>query len=242
MQFIDTHIHLQDYKTRSAPQVLAAAAAAGVRRVVCAAIREADWADVAALHEQNADTVIPAFGLHPWYLDDCRPGWETRLAQMLEKYPRALVGEAGLDRLKNPQPLPQKEIFAAQADLARQYGRPLLIHAVKAQEWLEDLWDRLPPKFVFHSFNGKKELLQKIVKTGGYVSLAPSISGRPGKEDMIAVVPAGRLLLETDGPYQGEPEQLPGLLQYVAGIRKSEAAELAATVYQNSEEFINVGK
>lgn len=242
MQFIDTHIHLQDYKTRSAPQVLAAAAAAGVRRVVCAAIREADWADVAALHEQNADTVIPAFGLHPWYLEDCRPGWETRLARMFEKYPRALVGETGLDRLKNPQPLPQKEIFAAQADLARQYGRPLLIHAVKAQEWLEDLWNRLPPKFVFHSFSGKKELLQKIVKTGGYVSLSPSILRQPGKEGIIAAIPENRLLLETDGPYQGEPERLPDLLRYVADVRQTETADLAATVYRNSEEFIDVGK
>lgn len=33
MQFIDTHIHLQDYKTKSAPQIIAGARAAGVENL-----------------------------------------------------------------------------------------------------------------------------------------------------------------------------------------------------------------
>lgn len=77
MQFIDTHIHLQDYKTKSAPQIIAGARAAGVEKFVCAAVTEEDWPEVAALAEAYPEVVVPAYGLHPWYAGQARPGWEN---------------------------------------------------------------------------------------------------------------------------------------------------------------------
>ena len=74
MQFIDTHIHLQDYKTKSAPQIIAGARAAGVEKFVCAAVTEKDWPEVAALAEAYPEVVVPAYGLHPWYAGQARPG------------------------------------------------------------------------------------------------------------------------------------------------------------------------
>lgn len=249
MQFMDTHIHLQDFKTKNATDIVEDAAAAGVGRLVCVAAVEADWDKIAALAAEFPDTVIPAFGLHPWYARNAAPGWERRLAAYLEQYPQALVGEAGLDRFRDKEAEPQNAVFRVQVELAKEYNRPLLIHAVRAQGWLEDYWRILPDKFVFHSFNGRRELLDKILKAGGYVSLSPSVLRNPHKEEIVPLIPIERLLLETDGPSQslnrgseGTPRELPVLAAEIAALRDEETSSLAAQVYQNSQEFINAGK
>lgn len=244
MQFIDTHIHLQDYKTKNTPQIIAAALSAGVAQMVCASTSEADWQTVASFAGAYPGQVIPAFGLHPWHLDNTAPDWEVRLEGVLQKHPAALVGESGLDRLKNPSAEPQNSIFRLHIELAHCLKRPLIVHAVKAQGWLEEYWKILPERFVFHSYNGKAELLKKIIKAGGYVSFSHSVLRNPAREEVLKLVPAERILVETDGPYQGiggqesAPEQLPELLKQIAALRGDDYQELAAAVYQNSLRFI----
>lgn len=249
MQFMDTHIHLQDFKTKNATDIVKTAQAAGVGRLVCVSAAEDDWGKAAAFARQYPDIVTPAFGLHPWYARAAGTDWEQRLAGYLEQYPQALVGEAGLDRFRDKEAEPQNAVFRKQLELAKKYNRPLLIHAVRAQGWLDEYWKLLPDKFVFHSFNGRRELLDKILKAGGYVSLSPSVLRNPHKEEIVPLIPLERLLLETDGPVQslsrdseGTPWELPVLAAEIAALRGEEAEYLAARVYQNSMEFINAGK
>ena len=66
---------------------------------------------------------------------------------------------------------------------------------------------------------------------------------------MLSALPADKILLETDGPYQGPtkgeevlPTMLPELLAEIAAIRGEDKEVLATRIYQNSEEFINFGK
>lgn len=249
MQFMDTHIHLQDFKTKNATDIVKTAVMAGVDRVICVSAAENDWDKVAAYSRQFPGIVIPAFGLHPWYVHEAKTGWEQRLSAYLEKYPQALIGEAGLDRFRDKEAEPQNAVFRKQLELAKEYNRPLLIHAVRAQNWLDEYWKLLPAKFVFHSFNGRRELLDKILKAGGYVSLSPSVLRNPHKEEIVPLIPLERLLLETDGPAQslnrgseGTPRELPVLAAEIAALRDEKAEYLAARVYQNSMEFINAGK
>lgn len=245
MEFIDTHIHLQDYKQKCATDIIKAAEKAGLKKLVCAAVLEADWQRIAALAEQYPETVVPAFGLHPWYLQDISNDWQVHLEQMLRVFPQALVGETGLDRLRQSDKQPQFDIFQTHIALAKRYCRPLLVHAVKAAEWLDECWKILPQKFVMHSFNGRMDLQQKAIRVGGYISFSASIFKNRDKEQLIRAVPVNRLLVETDGPYQApekgsesNPDFIPRLIETIAEIRGEEKDFLAQEIYQNSLEFI----
>ena len=112
MKFIDTHIHLQDYKLKSATQIIDEGVSAGVEKFVCVSATENDWDKVAALYESRPDRIIPAFGIHPWSAAMTTTGWEQRLAARLEIFPTALVGECGLDRYRDKNFSPQNQVFA----------------------------------------------------------------------------------------------------------------------------------
>ena len=247
MYFIDTHIHLQAYNAKTAPQIISEAAACGVGKLVCAAITEADWAHIADLAVKYPQTVIPAFGIHPWYLETLSAGWTQRLAEMLAHFPQALIGETGLDRHHNPVPEIQAEVFRTHMDLAAQFNRPLLIHAVKAWDWLQDFWPQLQKRrFVFHSFNARHEQLDKVRKNGGYISFSNSILRNRNFSALAAAVPSDKLLFETDGPFQGpegkesHPCQIADICAATAAARSEPAEKLAAQVYANSLRFIDV--
>lgn len=245
MQFIDTHIHLQDYKSKNATDIVRQAVREGCCRLVCVSAVEEDWAKVAELAELFSDIVVPAFGLHPWYAATAGTEWRQNLRGYLRRFPQALVGECGLDRIKAPEPEPQKSVFAAQIELAKELRRPLIIHAVRATAWLDEYWSSLPEKFVFHSFNGKPELLQKIISRGGYVGLSASALRNPRLPEILRLMPRDKLLVETDGPSQsllpdseGMPCFLPEQISRLAAVSGEKTPELAARVYHNAEEFI----
>ena len=174
MNFTDMHIHLQDYKANCATDIIENARAAGVGRMVCAATAESDWPAVAALAEKYPHTVVPAFGVHPWYAGETAAGWEHRLHKRLLSAPEALVGESGLDGLRGDQAA-QKTVFSVQAALAKELRRPLVIHAVKAVAALSAFLPQMPERFMIHSFNGRTEHLRPILNAGGYVSFSASI-------------------------------------------------------------------
>ena len=100
MQFIDTHIHLQDYKRKCATDIVAAAQAAGVEKMVCAAVREQDWERLAGFARDFPGKVLPAFGLHPWFVAERKDGWEERLETFLSPDAAVPVG------CKFPKPEP----------------------------------------------------------------------------------------------------------------------------------------
>lgn len=245
MQFIDTHIHLQDYKQKCATDIIAEMSKFGVQKLLCVSATEEDWEKVAMLAQSNPQKVVPAFGLHPWYLEKKSANWLSTLEYMLQQFPNALVGECGLDRLKNPEKEPQIEVFIKHIELAKKFRRPLLIHAVKSFLWLDELLDKMPQKFVLHSFGGSAEQAKIAVKYGAYFSFSGGLLKSKKTLDALAVIPNDKILLETDGPYQalvkGKEsgiEDLPQILKAIAEKKKENIEKLGEQIYQNSLEFI----
>ena len=99
MRLYDAHNHLQDERFGGCqPELVAACRASGVVRMVVNGATESDWPDVARLAREFPDFVIPAFGLHPWYVAARGPRWFDQLREHLDALPGAVIGEIGLDR------------------------------------------------------------------------------------------------------------------------------------------------
>ena len=238
MQFIDTHIHLQDDKSNNTTEIIAQAINGGINKMICVSARQSDWEKVAALAKQCPDSIIPAFAVHPWYISESSEDWKNRLAELLESTPQALIGECGLDGLK-PDLEKQKQVFAMHLKLAQRYCRPLILHMVKAVPYWDEFASLLPEKFVVHGFSGKGEFLQKIVKAGGYVGIGRGLLQSAKASEMLGLIPQNRLLLESDAPFQAPNSfVLQTYLSRIAEFLAQPETVLAKRVYQNAEEFI----
>lgn len=241
MQYIDSHLHLQDYKLNNAPQFIAQMRHSSVLGAICPATDESNWEKVIGLACQYPDFVVPALGLHPWYINQASATWNIKLEKILRQNPKCLIGECGLDRLKNTNPEPQKQIFATHIDIAIMLNRSLIVHAVKSDEWLQDFWSKLKDvKFVLHSFSGSVELLKQALNYGAYISFSPTITRKKIFSKIAQYVPTNRLMLESDGPYQGSTFDIANLTKIVAECKNIDIIELYEQVLNNTKEFINV--
>lgn len=240
MQFIDTHIHLQDFKADFAPQVLASSAAL---RLVLVSAKAADFSKVAALAEQYPDKVVPAFGVHPWYADD---GADVEvLKAALKRFPKALIGEIGVDGIRNAPTEAQHKLFAAELEVAKEFNRPVIVHAAKAFNALVAHEAALKSvRFVYHGFVKNRELIKFINKCGGYFGLGVHFLKQEKAQEMFVDMPQDKVLFETDAPYQvsdeGYFEAVAGNLRRLAEIAPLPEGSLSEIFIQNAEDFLDV--
>ena len=237
MQFCDTHIHLQDIKT-DLNEFIKTAKSLGINRFITVCATESDWKKAAAIAAAYPKSVTPAFAVHPWYTKQAQTDWEKRLEKMLNEYPEALIGECGFDLLKNKDIKTQAEVFDIHLQLAKKYHRPLLIHAVKAEMLLAAYWQKMPEKFIIHSFNGNGQILEKTIKYGGYVSLNAKILNKKNADEILRFIPTEHLLFESDAPYQTRVEDIIGLCKRIAAAQGKSVENLAQIVYANSIEVL----
>lgn len=246
MNFIDLHIHLQDYNQQYATDMVKKAQKCGLKKMLCNGTMPQDWPLVADYARKYPDLIVPAFGLHPWKVSGADEDFAELLLAYLQDFPSAPVGEVGIDGLK-PEAELQRKYFVMQLEIAKEKQRPVIIHAVKYGSMLPEYQKILPPKFMFHSFNGRYEQMKEILRYGGYVSLGASIFKNRDAEKIIRDIPLNRILAESDGPYQPLPKEaistplfIPQMIKMWAEIRKTDADELAKQIYDNSINFIGI--
>lgn len=212
LPLFDAHNHLQDERLggRQA-DLVAACREAGIVRMVVNGAGESDWPQVAELARQHPDLVIPSFGYHPWYLGERTPRWLPTLEGWLDTTPRAVVGEAGLDRWKpDLSYADQEEVFSAQLRLAAARHLPVTIHCLRAWGRLHDVL-RAGPRpacgFLLHSYGGPPEMVASLAALGAYFSFPGYFlhERKARQREAFRVVPPDRLLVETDAPDQTLP-------------------------------------
>jgi TatD DNase family protein len=211
----DSHCHLHDERLREAlPALLAACRHRGIQRWIVNATREEDWHAVEKLWHATPG-VLPAFGLHPWWIHQRKSGWENRLRLLLTRYPGASLGETGLDLwMQNPDLEDQKNVLLAHMELAREWNRPLSIHCLKAWPPLLALFQKnapLPRGFLLHSYAGPAAQIPEWTALGAYFSFSPAfLASRRAETQRLFTkhIPLSRLLIETDSPDMAPPAEL----------------------------------
>ncbi len=239
MQFTDSHIHLQDYKTKNAQQIIAELREYNFTKVICVSAQSDDFSYLATLAELAPELIIPAFGIHPWYIDKVPTDWPELIRHFLQQYPQGILGECGFDRLKGVDLVQQKAVFQTHIELAKEFNRPLNIHLVHAEDILASIFKQLPPKFLLHSFSGSISFLRQILHHGGYISINPLILRNPKSHDLIKAIPSDRLLVESDGPFQSDYSYLPDFIKQISQIKKIDSLSLSRQIQQNLQNFIS---
>ncbi|MCX7881879.1 MAG: TatD family hydrolase [Brevinematales bacterium] len=199
----DAHCHLYDTRITDLYQQLEEARQAHIQKWVVCSTGPENWDEVLSL-TKHTPCFFPAFGVHPWYLDNLPPDWDTRLFEILKNTP-SFVGECGLD-FEKPFPELQENVFSQQIAIAQELGLPLNIHCRKA--W-HRLWPLLKPAqnkipgFIIHAYSQNKDIAKQIYTSGGFVSFASHIL-RPWNSNryhkLIADIPLEAILIETDAP------------------------------------------
>ncbi|XWS57982.1 hypothetical protein CRYUN_Cryun09bG0220100 [Craigia yunnanensis] len=257
MKLFDAHCHLQDQRIlEKAPQLIATAYDAGVVYMAVNGITEKDWHLVKEMGEEYC-SVIPNFGLHPWFVEGKSPSWFSTLKELFEANPSAAVGEIGLDKsplAKGVDFAVQVEVFKKQLELAKELKRPASVHCLDAfPELLRIMKDigPFPSGVILHSFQGSPEVVPELTKLGSYFSFSGHLM--PLKEDkakkIVKAVPLDRILLETDSPDAlpknplflvpgnatlNQPANVHSVLIYVASLLEMSKEEVADISYKNA--------
>ncbi len=234
---IDAHIHIQALS----PEGILNAKKVGISGWLANSAKISDWAEGEAVALRYPE-VVPFFGLHPWYSSEKSPDFEKTLTGYLEKYPKAGVGEIGLDKLKPWEG--QEDLFQEQLEIAASYRRVVSLHSVKAsEEVLAALLvykDRLAG-IILHAFTGPIHLLPKFAEIGAYFSISPFLFKKNPdmQKQILKAIPDDRLLIETDAPDGAKPDYLPEVAETAALLLSRPWEEIAKLTAENARRLIN---
>jgi TatD DNase family protein len=240
---IDTHAHL-DACAEPAETLLARARDAGVTRVIAlgSGLESAGRALAIAAAERG---VACALGIHPHDADGDDASRLGELRGLLEDPAAVALGEIGLDFYRDYAPRDvQARVFEQQLELAAELDLPVVIHTRAADKETAAALAGFGGTVVIHCFSSP-DLLPVALERGYYVSFAGNVTYPKAEElrDAARLVPADRILAETDCPYlapqpvRGRPSEPAHVVHTVAALaeaRCEDADALAAEIDDNA--------
>ena len=246
---IDSHCHLADDAfVPDLAEVIERAKAAGLTSALCIL-------DATNPEEANRFRQVTAFwpsarcatGIHPHQAGKFRERVdevEQFVAGAIAGSPQSCaVGEIGLDYHYDFAPRGvQQEVFRRQVRLARKNDLPVVIHTREADDDTVSILREEgggTVRGVFHCFTGDSTLARQALDLGFYVSFSGIVTFRRADEirEAARMVPADRLLAETDSPYlapaphrgkRNEPAWVARVLEVLAETRQESPDELTA--------------
>ena len=242
---IDSHTHLDLCEPPDA-ELVAAADRVGVRRILTVGI---DGSSCRAALAAAADfpQVYAAVGRHPNAAKGFDDADLAELRALAAQERCVAIGESGLDFYREGAPrADQERAFAAQIALARETGKPLVIHSRAAEE--ETLAQLAAEaggvSVVMHCFSMAGRL-EECLDRGYAISFAGNVTYKSASELAWAAreVPEALILAETDAPYltpqavrkeRNQPAFLAHTVRFLAELRGVSPQQLGATVEQNA--------
>ncbi|MCW3038548.1 MAG: TatD family deoxyribonuclease [Solirubrobacterales bacterium] len=247
----DSHTHLDSCAPPN-DELVTRARAAGVTGMLTVGTDGPSNRTALAAAETYED-VYAAIGHHP---NHATGFGEADLEDLRElaRHPRCLaIGETGLDDFRDYAPRPDQErAFRAQIELARELGKPLIIHTRAADEdTLRMLRDHAGGvTVILHCFS-MPDRVEECLAQNWWISFAGNVT-YPKNADLARAalrVPAGRLLAETDAPYltpqavrkhRNEPAFVVHTVRFLAELRDEDPAELAGVLAANARHVLRV--
>lgn len=253
MQLIDTHCHLDaaEFGTQHA-ELLFAAQAAGVSRIVVPSVERANFTHVRSLCERFPDC-SPAYGIHPMFTDEATLEDLVILRDYLHEHQAIAVGEIGLDFfIENYNQTRQEYFFIEQLKLAREYDLPVLLHTRRALDTvLKHLRQIVVRGGIAHAFSGSRQQADELIKLGFKLGFggAATYPRATRLRELAASLPLSCIVLETDAPdmppefvergQPNKPEYLLRIAQNLADLRGVPLETIAQATTENAYSVLN---
>lgn len=203
--------------------------------------------------------LFPAVAIHPNYtFEASNEDWET-IRQLATKPEIVAIGETGLDLYRNYSPLEvQADYFRRHLELAASLDLPVIVHCREAQGQLLDILRQACKECEkkqqrlrgsIHSFAGDADFARECLLLGFHIGFTGSVTytnkkGAPLWE-AAQMVPADRLLIETDSPFlvphpfrskleRNEPLMVAFVAKRLAELRETSTEEIIRQTTQNA--------
>jgi TatD DNase family protein len=254
---IDSHCHLDNEQfDPDREAVIERALEAGVTRMVVigtgdgppdleAGIRLAD----------KHDAIHATVGIHPHDASKADADAYRRLAELLRHPKVVALGEIGLDYHYDFSPRDvQKAVFIEQIGIARNAGKPIVIHTREAWEdtlaLLREHWAPAGLPGIMHCFSGSPAEAAPCLAMGFYLSFGGIVTFPKATDvqEAARVVPLERMLVETDAPYlapvpkrgkRNEPAYVVETAKKVAELRGVSFESIAVATSANFQRILS---
>jgi len=247
---IDTHAHLYSRKfDADRAGMVQRAIDAGIARIYLPNIDAESIEGMLALEATFPENCFAMMGLHPCSVQP--DTWEQELARVehwLGQRTWAGIGETGVDMHWDTSTLDlQQRAFARQVEWAKDLGRPVIIHARKAnQECLQVVRPAQDGRLrgIFHCFSGTLEEAEEMIDLGFMLGIGGTLT-YPKSElpELLRVIPLAHIVLETDAPYlppvpyrgkRNESAYVRQVAEVLAAVKGVSLAEIGRVTTENA--------
>jgi TatD DNase family protein len=255
VQIIDSHAHLT-WESFEADQndVIQRAFDKNVVQMVQAGVDLKTIPEAQKLADEY-ERIYIGVGVHPHEAKYWNAEADREIREAAAHPKCVAIGECGLDYHYNfSEKDQQTSAFRAQVRIARDLGKPLIIHTREAWDETFEILESEgggEVRGVFHCFTGGPEVLPNIEKLDFYVSFSGIVTFNKAKEIQAAapLVKTERLLVETDCPYlapvphrgkRNEPSYVWFVAQKIADLRNDSLENIAVQTAQNARRLFGL--
>jgi TatD DNase family protein len=208
---IDTHAHI-GLCDDPAEQIVARAESAGVGRILTVGLDEESNEQAVGLARAH-EAVFACVGRHPNSASGFDPDAEAQLRELAADDAVVAIGETGLDFYREGAPrAEQLRAFRAQIGVARDAGKPLVIHVRSGdgpkRDAVSETFAVLAEEaggvaVILHCFSAPLERVAEAAAAGWFCSFAGNATYPKAQalRDAARLVPDELILVETDSPF-----------------------------------------
>ena len=242
-------------------EVLQRAVDAGVTTMMVTGSNVEESEQCIVLAHKYPEHLHATAGVHPHLAKEWDTASPAAIRKMAADEKVRAIGECGLDHNRNYSPQDkQRYAFEAQLELAVETGLPVFLHERDAHDDFVKILEKYRPHLtaaVVHCFTGTQSQMETCLALDCHIGITGWICDeRRGHhlQDFVGLIPADRLMIETDAPYltprdlkpqpkdrRNEPAFLPHICETVARARGETFAQTATATTQTAAAFFSLG-